>query len=384
MKLTGTYYGQQHAFVAAEHGCQGKRAQVLRRLVLSFAAIAGGTLSAFAQNAPQSFAPTEGMSQTFNAGSAKVANLEAPKTPLPRLVEPEWLEEWKVLSASTDLTALYLYMKRHPGKPGAITAKERLRLLIKNSDNMNMLADFVKLTPANSHENAMAKRRLAATFTQEWEKIERGAWMAALYTGTPEAFRRYLKTYPFGKHAQLARARLGALNMTAGKDDSAAEGMDDDRQLHAELSFDTSRPVAPSDLEKRKAEQQTLWRTDDEAAWRSAKARNTELGFVLYLYSHPEGKYAAQAETRLVSLKAAEIKRKEHDTAWRKAQRDGTLRSYLEYLQAYPDGRFAGEVHRVLNSAGLERRSAANGHNRTYEREPLQRRSRPMEWLSEN
>lgn len=351
---------------------------------LGLALFASGDLSALEPNLQQSAAPAMEMPQSYKTGNSKVANLQEPNGSLPRLVEPEWIEEWKPLSASTDLRALYLYITRHPDKPAAATARERLRKLIANAGNMSELVDFVQYTPADSEENALAKRRLTAAITLEWEKIERDAWMTALDTGTPEAFRRYLNTYPFGKHAQLAKQRLISLNLAAMNKDGDASGGEDNQFLSG-LDFDTSSATAAaSEAEDIKAKLQARWRADDEAAWREANIRDSELGFVLYLYTHPEGKYAAKAEAKLAALKAAETRNKEHDAAWMKAQAEGTLRSYLGYLQAYPKGRYSADVLRMLKAFSRTNHEAARGHDNTYEREPLQRHSRPMQWLSEN
>lgn len=91
----------------------------------------------------------------------------------------------------------------------------------------------------------------------------------------------------------------------------------------------------------------TIPKTDDGAAdlaaWRSAKAANTQTAYEGYLRQYPEGEFKDNANAVLRRIEAEELARRDDD-AWEIATEKNTPEGYQKYLRDRPNGRHAAEA----------------------------------------
>lgn len=92
----------------------------------------------------------------------------------------------------------------------------------------------------------------------------------------------------------------------------------------------------------------------EDIVWNEAVAADTEEMLGLYLKEYPFGKYAAEAEKKLI-----EIKMCPELAAWRSAQAADTPRSYRGYLESFPFGRFIETAMAKIRASEAEAEAMA-------------------------
>ncbi len=219
-------------------------------------------------------------------------------------------------------------------------------------------------------------------------------WQSTREQGTPEAFDAYLKRYPEGRFADLARTEAARIRAEPGREARLAEQAlaltrDDRRAVQRALSLlgfdprgidglfgagsrtaiaawqkanaqtpttyltreqvvavldqaDRRAAELEAEADLRKAEQQR----QDQLYWNQTGAAGDEAGLRSYLKRFPDGIFAEVAGVRLAAIEAelgAQAAAQER-AVWDVAETADTVEGYRDYLAAFPEGAFAAEA----------------------------------------
>jgi len=226
-------------------------------------------------------------------------------------------------------------------------------------------------------------------------------WQSTREQGTPEAFDAYLKRYPKGRFADLARTEAARIRSEPGRDARLAEealvlSRDDRRAIQRALSlldfnprgvdglfgagsrnaiaawqkangesptsFLTRSQVVDllSQADRRAAELETeaaLRRAElerqDQLYWNQTGAAGDEAGLRAYLKRFPAGIFADLAGERLAAIDAdrgAQAAARDR-AAWARAEKGNTIASYQDYLTAFPKGAFVSDAKARIEAA---------------------------------
>lgn len=251
------------------------------------------------------------------------------------------------------------------------------------------------------------------------QQVELEYWRSVEASGTRADYEAYLRRYPNGLFADIARNRLGRSSTTtqnqsdtgasatltsraAATENALRLSRDDRRQIQTdltELGFDTNgvdglfgrgtrgairawqssedllstgyldagqiRVLAEnaeiSRAERIRAEEASRRLSEaeryeqDETDWRSSREVHTYAGYQRYLKLHPNGRYADEARRIL-----AEADRTAEEELWAEVRRINNRAAYENYLDRYPQGRYARDAERRYNDlAAYERRQQA-------------------------
>ena len=204
------------------------------------------------------------------------------------------------------------------------------------------------------------------------QAIELTFWRSTEAAGTVADYEAYLRRYPNGLFADIARNRIRDAGAPAPQPETAAPS--------------TPEPREPTAEELAAAEEASLGFTRSDRL--SIQRDLTELGFdtrgVDGVFGRgtrgairqfqaaealPETGYLARGERSILRDAAqdaidereaeaaerarmdAEAARRREDEDWRRARRVDTAAAYRRYLQAYPQGRYAGEARAILRDA---------------------------------
>lgn len=229
---------------------------------------------------------------------------------------------------------------------------------------------------------------------------EVGYWQAIQELGTEEAFLAYLRNYPNGQFAGIARQRLDDLQSVSPEqeaaDREASLGLtrNQRRKIQENLSllgYDTrgidgifgrgtrtaishwqrdqgfenigyltrnqitrlgrQAQVRAEQLAEEARRQQREIEAADRAYWQSSgAAAGNERGLRRYLRRYPDGLFADVAEARLEAIRLANQDRvsARERNAWQTAESENTIASYEAYLAHYPNGSFADDANAQL------------------------------------
>lgn len=234
-------------------------------------------------------------------------------------------------------------------------------------------------------------------------------WDVVKSVGTADAFGAYLRAYPSGRYAPLARAAMRELEGAASPTPQAAEnalglGTGARRNIQRDLSllgFDPrgidgifgpgtraaltawqkasgysatgyltatevralsdAADVRAAELEREAAARKAQEEQRDTAYWRDTGRGGDETGLRAYLERYPDGLYSDIATARLTEIEnskraaAAAAERAE----WDKVTAKDTVKAYRGYLSRHPDGAFAGEAQARIKALGEEKNDAA-------------------------
>jgi len=236
-------------------------------------------------------------------------------------------------------------------------------------------------------------------------------WQSAREQATPEAFDAYLKRYPAGRFADLARSEAARIRAEPGREARLAETAlvltREDRQAIQRalslLNFDPrgidgvfgagSRTAiaawqkangqAPTTYLTRNQVVQLLTQADRRAAeleaaaalrraelerqdqlyWNQTGAAGDEAGLRAYLKRFPDGIFADLASDRLDAIEAARRSQAAvaDRAAWTTAETGDTIASYQDYLAAQPKGAFVAEARARIDALTED---AANDEDR--------------------
>jgi formylglycine-generating enzyme required for sulfatase activity len=223
------------------------------------------------------------------------------------------------------------------------------------------------------------------------------AWQAADSLGTLPAYEAYLREYPKGRHAAAARIKIGALKPgarpavspaptsassdpeTAFWNDVKASGTRDYYEVYLKqypkgkfaalarlemkkLDDGEKAQAAREEAERKRAEEQEKQesariaqaaREADQRAWESARGSDTEESYRQYQTNNPQGRYLAQAQTRLKELETDEAYRSETEL-WQRASSAKDSATVQSYLDRYPSGRYVAPALTKLAAVKTE------------------------------
>jgi hypothetical protein len=274
---------------------------VLMASAVSFSIVATpiGISPAFAQSAPAAEAPGDsGWQKEF--------------------------ELWRTSNKGGKVADYQKYLRLYPGGKFANVAKRRIEELsasaqTTNSDETAAVGDTTK----NVTEGDGTKD------LEMWRQVSK--------SGKLEDYKKYLKDFPQGKFAKVAKTRIENLTATAPADDQqdtdvaikktqntapaddAQDGAQDQAQDQAQSddAQDQTEDQAQSDETPADTANSTeTAQTNDQgqgadweqeyALWKAASDGNTVTEYEAYIKVYPNGKFAAIAQARIAQLAAAE------------------------------------------------------------------------------
>jgi len=219
-------------------------------------------------------------------------------------------------------------------------------------------------------------------------------WQSTREQGTPEAFDAYLKRYPKGRFADLARTEAARIRAEPGREARLVEtalalSRDDRRAIQRALSlldfdprgidglFGAGSRTAIAAWQKANAQEPTSFLTrnqvvqlqdqadkraaaleaeaelrraeqerQDQLYWNQTGAAGDEAGLRSYLKRFPDGLFAELATERLAAIDADRGTQAaaQDRAAWAIAETTDTIASYQDYVTSLPAGAFATEA----------------------------------------
>ncbi|RMG92418.1 MAG: hypothetical protein D6706_16840 [Chloroflexi bacterium] len=177
-------------------------------------------------------------------------------------------------------------------------------------------------------------------------------WQWVLYKGELENYKFYLQTWPSGRYASVAHARVDRINWKNALAENTVAGYEnylqnnpdgryvneakrriekfhwqDSLKENSVEAFERYLQLYPNGQYAAEARSKL-----DEFHWQEAVATNTVGSYERYLQLYPNGKHVAEAQDKLDTLH------------WQEAQNKDTLESYQEYLQLQPNGKYISEA----------------------------------------
>ncbi len=180
--------------------------------------------------------------------------------------------------------------------------------------------------------------------------FELAFWQSVEKRDEPAEYELYLKRYPNGVYAELAKSRIARLRKTQAaappvtapaeikpsapvKSDAAPKAED---VMQAELKRQQS-------ARQTEQQQQAQLEQAEQAHWRSIINSADAAAFNEYLRLYPKGKFAAEAAARLSAIQ---------ETAyWQSIAQSKSADPFKEYLQRYPAGKFNKEARARIDEA---------------------------------
>jgi hypothetical protein len=195
----------------------------------------------------------------------------------------------------------------------------------------------------------------ATTRSRTLEEIEDGYWDSIKNERASAAFEEYLRQYPKGRYAGQARSRIATgktdprpAPATVVRNDpdgalwSAVEqgGSADEYEVYLkQYPKGKYAPLARQRQQKLKDEARRLADAAEQTAWDNARQAQTSAAYGAYLATYPGGRFAALAQTRVSQLNADAASRAE-EQAWLAADKARTVQAYEDYQRSYPAGRY--------------------------------------------
>ena len=285
---------------------------------------------------------------------------------------------WESVKDSEDPADIRVYLDHYPGGTYEALARNRLRRLDATAKDT---------APAPGPQPSS----LSARMEEAQLAAEREFWVLVKETEVPGDLEAYLKQYPDGVYAPVARVRLAQLRRELAAQRAAASSADAATSEGAPVAVVSSPPTqpaaapavpSPEEVESslglgrgaRRMVQAGLSSLGYEpgpsdglfgARTREAIRRyQGEKGFEATGYLRAEesqalvavGEEAARAQAR-AEAERREAQRRADDAAFAGAKTRGTVEAYGTYLDAYPSGRHVAEARRLRTEA--ERREDA-------------------------
>ena len=239
-------------------------------------------------------------------------------------------EMWRTSNKGGKAADYQKYLRTYPNGKFANVAKKRI-------EELNAAAQTTTTTGDETAAVADATKNVAdGDGTKDLEM-----WRQVSKSGKLEDYKKYLKDFPEGKFAKVAKTRIENLTASApAEDDNAdvatqktqdAEPADDAQDQAQDQSQDQQQDQQAEDqtqdqqpADEAQADDQSDAATTSEnaqadgkqpagadweqeyALWKAASDGNTVTEYEAYLKTYPDGKFAAIAQARIAQLAAAE------------------------------------------------------------------------------
>lgn len=247
-------------------------------LSLSIAATPVGIFPAFAQSAPAAEAPGDsGWQKEF--------------------------ELWRSSNAGGKVADYQTYLKAYPGGKFANVAKKRIEELSASTEATDTSDQTAAVAQATKNVGDDSKRDL-----EMWRQVSK--------TGKLADYQKYLKEFPQGKFAKVAKTRIENLTASAPADDQQQDAAATTEPADEAASQDQTQDQAQADDAGQQDQAVESAQADDQpqgadweqeyALWKAASDGNTVTEYEAYIKAYPNGKFAAIAQARIAQLAAAE------------------------------------------------------------------------------
>ncbi|WP_258162548.1 peptidoglycan-binding protein [Rhizobium sp. TH2] len=234
-------------------------------------------------------------------------------------------ELWRTSNKGGKPADYQKYLRVYPNGKFANVAKRRIEELnaatqtAVPADETAAVNDVSKNVPADNAQSTAD----AAKDVELWRQVSK--------TGKQADYEKYLKQFPNGKFAKVAKTRIENLvakanapaeesvEVTSKKVEPAQDDQAEDQQAEAQDQADTqpdAQDQAQTDAADDNAATETAQTEEKPAAgadweqeyalWKAASDGNTVNEYEAYLRAYPNGKFAAIAQARVVQLTAAE------------------------------------------------------------------------------
>jgi hypothetical protein len=244
---------------------------------VSIAASPVGFTPAFAQSAPAAEAPGDsGWQKEF--------------------------ELWRTSNKGGKVADYQKYLRLYPSGKFANVAKRRI-------EELNASAQT-----ATSDETAAVADATKAVEGDGTKDLE--MWRQVSKSGKLEDYQKYLKDFPQGKFAKVAKTRIENLTASTPADDQsdtdvAAKATQDaapadEAQDQAQSDDSANSTVTAQTNEQAQEPGQGADWEQEYALWKAASDGNTVTEYEAYLKAYPDGKFSAIAQARIAQLAAAE------------------------------------------------------------------------------
>jgi hypothetical protein len=217
-------------------------------------------------------------------------------------------ELWRTSNKGGTAADYQKYLRLYPNGKFANVAKKRIEELSASAQ-----------TPASDTDETAAVTETTKNVADDGRK-DLEMWRQLSKTGKFEDYQKYLKEFPEGKFAKVAKTRIENLTASApandqSQDDVAAANQDaapaEEPQDQASDQTTPSQDDQPDTVGADTAQKsdQPAGGADWEqeyALWKAASDGNTVTEYEAYLRMYPDGKFAAIAQARIAQLAAAE------------------------------------------------------------------------------
>jgi hypothetical protein len=238
-------------------------------------------------------------------------------------------ETWRSASKGGTASGYEAYLRAYPTGKFASVAKKRIDEL-----NVGKTADAATVDgqkTADVVDSAATETQANDTADAEADKKrDLEMWRQVSKTGTQADYEKYLKAFPKGKFAKVAKTRVaGLIAAAAAADgntadvveapvttdnqqaavDAQEQGANDETAQASEQVPDDTQTTVQADAAQPQDEAQAPANGDWEqeyALWKAASDGNTVVEYEAYLSAYPKGKFATIAQARIVQLAAAE------------------------------------------------------------------------------
>lgn len=247
----------------------------------SIAATPVGFAPAFAQSAPAAEAPGD-------SGWQKEFDL------------------WRTSNKGGKVADYQTYLRLYPNGKFANVAKRRIEELSASAQ-----------TPDDGDETAAVADATKNVADGDDSTRDLEMWRQVSKTGKLEDYEKYLKEFPKGKFAKVAKTRIENLTASAPADEPQTDDVAAADPQDAEPAAEMQEEAEAQDTEQDAAEVETAQAQNEQPAggadweqeyalWKAASDGNTVTEYEAYLKAYPNGKFAAIAQARVAQLAAAE------------------------------------------------------------------------------
>ncbi|MDB5525420.1 MAG: hypothetical protein JWM58_3183 [Rhizobium sp.] len=254
----------------------------------------------------------------LGVGVAHAQNAPAAEAPGDAGWQKEF-EVWRSASKAGKAADYEMYLKSYPTGKFASVAKKRIDELSGAKPADTAKIDAQKTADVAQADTAAVRSTDVAADDAE-KKRDLELWRQVSKTGTQADYEKYLKAFPKGKFAKVAKTRIETMVAKAGEPvvDEQNQAQADDQQNQAEDSAQvTEQPATDDQADQTSVQADNVGQNDqtkvqssdweqEYALWKAASDGNNIGEYEAYLSTYPKGKFAAIAQARIVQLAAAE------------------------------------------------------------------------------